>query len=143
MESLKLVADGMETDQAVGAAEPDDVPALFATSAPAGPLPPQLAAVAALIDEESPAPRAAKRKRATLGEAQVCLALTGIEAAPAVAPTATPAAAPAAATSTIEDTEQPVARSARRQRISGRTNDDTSSRAVTRTHGDTVPAISL
>ena len=65
MESLKLsVADGMETDQAVGAAEPDDVPALFATSAPAGPLPPQLAAVAALIDEESPAPRAAKRKRA-------------------------------------------------------------------------------
>ena len=48
--------------------------ALFATStsAAAGPLPTQLAAVAALIDEEeaAPAPRAAKRKRASLGEAQ-------------------------------------------------------------------------
>lgn len=65
----------------------DEVPALFATHAPASGLAPDLQAIAALIDEEDEPAAAScyaargKRKAASLGTAQVHLALTSCGAA--------------------------------------------------------------
>ena len=74
---------------ASSAADSYDEVALFATRPPGGALPTDLQAIAALIDEDDRAGRPqgpaagqqAKRKidRASLGTAQVCLALTGLE----------------------------------------------------------------
>ena len=64
------------------AADTHEEVALFATRPPGGALPTDLQAIAALIDEDDAAarpPAAAKRNRASLGTAQVCLALTGLE----------------------------------------------------------------
>ena len=59
---------------------------LFASHTPANGLTPALQAIAALIDEDDGHPepsRPSKRKAESLGEAQVCLALTGMGAASA------------------------------------------------------------
>ena len=64
------------------AADTHEEVALFATRPPGGALPTDLQAIAALIDEDDAAarpPAATKRSRASLGTAQVCLALTGLE----------------------------------------------------------------
>ena len=56
---------------------------LFASQLPANGLTPALQAIAALIDEDGGRPepsRPTKRKASSLGEAQVCLALTGLGA---------------------------------------------------------------
>ena len=68
---------------AASSSDIDEVP-LFATRAPptGSSLPPALQAIAALIDEDdAPAAHRPKRKfeQASLGTAQVCLALTGLE----------------------------------------------------------------
>ena len=54
---------------------------LFASHTPANGLTPALQAIAAIIDEDDVRPepsRPTKRKAESLGEAQVCLALTGL-----------------------------------------------------------------
>ena len=59
---------------------------LFASHTPANGLTPALQAIAAIIDEDDVRPepsRPTKRKAESLGEAQVCLALTGMGAASA------------------------------------------------------------
>ena len=56
---------------------------LFASHPPTNGLTPALQAIAAMIDEEHERPdasRPTKRKAESLGEAQVCLALTGLGA---------------------------------------------------------------
>ena len=56
---------------------------LFASHTPANGLTPALQAIAAIIDEDDVRPepsRPTKRKAESLGEAQVCLALTGLGA---------------------------------------------------------------
>ena len=57
---------------------------LFASHLPRNGLTPALQAIAAIIDEDEGRPepsRPSKRKAASMGEAQVCLALTGLGAA--------------------------------------------------------------
>ena len=73
----------------------EDVP-LFASQLPTnGQLTPALQAIAAVIDEEHPprpeASRPSKRKAESLGEAQVCMALTGLGSAAMGTETRSPA----------------------------------------------------
>ena len=71
-------------------ADEEEMPALFMTSMPAGGPTAGLEAIAALIDEEEAAPRSGKRKAASMGTAQVHLALAtcdeGIPASPSGGP---------------------------------------------------------
>ena len=73
--------DGADEPASTDAEEP--VPALFATSGSA--LTPDLEAIAAIIDEDEPPARivGGKRKVASLGTAQVQLALATCDEAPA------------------------------------------------------------
>ena len=69
-------------EQTAASSAGEDEVALFATHPPQQGLTTDLQAIAALIDEDAPQPArsAAKRKLSSLGEAQVCLALTVVQA---------------------------------------------------------------
>ena len=81
------MADVEQPAASSSSADAKEEVALFATRPPDGALPTDLQAIAALIDEDDAAVRPpahaagqpGKRNRASLGTAQVCLALTGLE----------------------------------------------------------------